>query len=164
MQTEAKSPPASSKHPSWRRNRMKNARQRDEERQRPACTRRQNPCRHSRNGQAGGEMGRKMHAGEMKKGRGQRANGGKIPAGTVETAKLAEKQNKKCTPVRRGKAEASVHTEAKSPPSQSKRPSRRRNGKKNARRRGEEQQGPACKRRQNPRRHRRDGHAGGETG
>jgi|GEM_PF-2705693 len=79
-------------------------------------------------------MGRKMHAGEMKKGRGQRANGGKIPAGTVETAKLAEKQNKKCTPVRRGKAEASVQKEAKSLPSQSKRPRRRRNRMKNARR------------------------------
>ena len=61
-------------------------------------------------------MGRKMHAGEMKKGRGQRANGGKIPAGTVETAKLAEKREEKCTPARRGKAEASVQTEAKSPP------------------------------------------------
>ncbi|MFQ9801089.1 MAG: hypothetical protein ACLR23_21580 [Clostridia bacterium] len=35
-----------------------------------------------------------MHAGEMKKGRGQRAHRGKIPAVTVETAKLAEKQNK----------------------------------------------------------------------
>ena len=57
-----------------------------------------------------------MHAGEMKKGRGQRANGGKIPAGSVETAKSEEKQNKKCTPVRRGKAEASVHTEVKSTP------------------------------------------------
>ncbi|MFR5071178.1 MAG: hypothetical protein ACLTDS_03020 [Bianqueaceae bacterium] len=45
-------------------------------------------------------MGRKMHAGEMKKGRGQRANGGKIPAGIVETPKLAEKQNEKCTPAR----------------------------------------------------------------
>ena len=30
-----------------------------------------------------------MHAGEVKKGRGQRAQGGKIPAITVETSKLA---------------------------------------------------------------------------
>ena len=30
-------------------------------------------------------MGRKMHAGKVKKGRGQRAHGGKIPAGIVET-------------------------------------------------------------------------------
>ena len=105
-----------------------------------------------------------MHAGEMKKGRGQRANGGKIPATSVETPKLAEKQNEKCTPVRRRKAKASVHTEAKSLPSQSKRPSRRRNGKKNARRRDEERQRPACTRREIARRHRRDAQAGGETG
>ena len=59
-----------------------------------------------------------MHAGEMKKGRGQRANGGKIPAGTVETAKLAEKQHEKCTPVMGKKVEAGVHKETKSPPAE----------------------------------------------
>ena len=79
-------------------------------------------------------MGRKMHAGEMKKGRGQRAHGGKLPAGIVEMLKPEEKREEKCTPARRGKAEASVHTEGKSPPSQSKRPSWRRNRMKNARR------------------------------
>ena len=100
----------------------------------------------------------------MKKGRGQRAHRGKIPAVTVETAKLAEKQNEKCTPVRRGTAEASVQTEAKSLPADSRRPSRRRNGKKNARRRRGGQQRPACKRRQNPRRQIRDAQAGGEMG
>ena len=41
-----------------------------------------------------------MHAGEMKKGRGQRANGGKIPAGIVERIKAAEKWEEKCTPAR----------------------------------------------------------------
>ena len=56
-------------------------------------------------------------------------------AAIVETPKPAEKQNEKCTPVRRGRVEASVHTEAKSPPPPSKRPSRRRNRMKNARRR-----------------------------
>ncbi|MFQ9801084.1 MAG: hypothetical protein ACLR23_21570 [Clostridia bacterium] len=41
-----------------------------------------------------------MHASEMKKGRGQRAQGGKIPAVTVETAKPEEKWEEKCTPAR----------------------------------------------------------------
>ncbi|MFQ9801090.1 MAG: hypothetical protein ACLR23_21585 [Clostridia bacterium] len=49
--------------------------------QRPACKRRQNPRRQIRDAQAGGEMGRKMHAGEARKGRGQRAHRGKIHAG-----------------------------------------------------------------------------------
>ncbi|WP_283244030.1 hypothetical protein [Bianquea renquensis] len=41
-----------------------------------------------------------MHAGEVKNGRGQRAHGGKFPAGIVETNKPAGKQNEKCTPAR----------------------------------------------------------------
>ena len=40
-------------------------------------------------------MGRKMHAGEMKKGRGQRAHGGKLPAGIVEMLKPEEKREEK---------------------------------------------------------------------
>ena len=47
-----------------------------------------------------------MHAGEAKKGRGQRAHGGKLPAGSVETSKPEEKWEEKCTPVRRRKAGA----------------------------------------------------------
>ena len=90
--------------------------------------------RQRRDDQGGGEMGIKMHAGEAGKGRGQRANGGKLRAGSVETSKAAGKQDKKCTPARRGRAGASVQTEAKFPPSQSRRPSWRGNGKKNARR------------------------------
>ncbi|MBC8544680.1 hypothetical protein [Bianquea renquensis] len=105
-----------------------------------------------------------MHAGEMKKGRDQRTNGGRLPTGIVEMIKLAGKQEEKCTPARRGKAEASVQTEADCAPASSRRPSRRRNGIKNARRRGEERQGPACTRREIPRRHRRNGQGGGETG
>ena len=54
--------------------------------------------RQRRDDQGGGEMGRKMHAGEAGKGRGQRANGGKISAITVETSKLAGKREEKCTP------------------------------------------------------------------
>ena len=73
-------------------------------------------------------MGIKMHAGEAGKGRGQRANGGKLRAGSVETSKGAGKQDKKCTPARRRKAEASVQTEADCPPSTSRRPRRRGNG------------------------------------
>ncbi|MBC8544679.1 MAG: hypothetical protein ACLR23_04065 [Clostridia bacterium] len=45
-----------------------------------------------------------MHAGEARNSRGQRAHGGKLPAGIVETAKSAEKWEEKCTPVRRRKA------------------------------------------------------------
>ncbi|WP_283244011.1 hypothetical protein [Bianquea renquensis] len=41
-----------------------------------------------------------MHAGEAKKGRSQRANGGKIPAVIVETAKPGETREEKCTPAR----------------------------------------------------------------
>ena len=41
-----------------------------------------------------------MHAGEVKKGSGQRANEDKFSAARVETIKAAEKQNEKCTPVR----------------------------------------------------------------
>ena len=67
-------------------------------------------------------------------GRMQRARGGKIPAVSVETPKPTEKRDKKCTPVRRGTAEVSVHTEANCTPSASRRPSRRRNEIKNARR------------------------------
>ena len=80
--------------------RDKNARRRDEERQRPACKRRQNAHRQCRDVQGGGETRRKMHAGEAEKGRSQRANGGKLPAVIVETSKAAEKQDKKCTPAR----------------------------------------------------------------
>ena len=105
-----------------------------------------------------------MHAGEMKNGRGQRANGGKIPAGRFETSKPEEKGEEKCTPARRRKVVASVHTEANCTPASSRCSSRRRNGKKNARRRGGEQQGPACKQRQNPRRQIRDAQARGEMG
>ena len=65
-----------------------------------ACKRRQIARRHRRNVQGGGETGRKMHAGEARTGRGQRAHGGRLPAGIVETAKSAEKQDKKCTPAR----------------------------------------------------------------
>ena len=67
-------------------------------------------------------------------GRMQRARGGKIPAVSVETPKPAEKQNEKCTPARRGSAEASVQEEAKCTPPSSRRPSRRRNRMKNVRR------------------------------
>ncbi|MFQ9798553.1 MAG: hypothetical protein ACLR23_06025 [Clostridia bacterium] len=70
-----------------------NARRRGEERQGLACKRRQlRPQR--RNDHAGEEIGRKMHAGEMKKGRGQRAHGGNSPAGRVETPEPAEKRKK----------------------------------------------------------------------
>ncbi|WP_283243841.1 hypothetical protein [Bianquea renquensis] len=41
-----------------------------------------------------------MHAGEVKKGSGQRANEDKFSAGRVETAKAAEKWEEKCTPAR----------------------------------------------------------------
>ncbi|MFQ9798993.1 MAG: hypothetical protein ACLR23_08670 [Clostridia bacterium] len=68
-----------------------------------------------------------MHAGEARDGRGQRAHGGKLYAVSVETSKPAEKWEEKCTPVRRGRAEASVHKEANCTPPSSKRPSRRRN-------------------------------------
>ncbi|MBC8544978.1 hypothetical protein [Bianquea renquensis] len=105
-----------------------------------------------------------MHAGEAKKGRGRRANGGRLRAVIVETSKAGEKQDKKCTPARRRKAEASVQTEADCPPSTSRRPRRRGNGIKNARRRGGERQKPACKRRQIACRQRRDVQGGGETG
>ncbi|MBC8542869.1 hypothetical protein [Bianquea renquensis] len=75
-----------------------------------------------------------MHAGEAKKGRGQRAHGGKLYAVSVETPKPTEKRDKKCTPVRRGTAEVSVHTEANCTPADSRHLSRRRNEMKNARR------------------------------
>ncbi|MBC8545120.1 hypothetical protein [Bianquea renquensis] len=100
-----------------------------------------------------------MHAGKAKNGSGQRAKGGKIPAGSVEAPGPAEKQNKKCTPARRRTAAASVHTETNSSTPPSKQPCRRRNRIKNARRRGEQRQRPACKRRQIPRRHRQNDHA-----
>ena len=94
VQTEADCAPSSSRRPRRRRNRIKNARRRDEERQRPACKRRQFARQQCRDVQGGGEMGRKMHAGEMKKGRGQRANGGRLRAVNVETSKAAGKRDK----------------------------------------------------------------------
>ena len=63
-------------------------------------------------------MERKMHAGEARNSRDQRAHGGKFLAGIVETAKLAEKQHKKCTPESGGKVEASVQKETKPPPAE----------------------------------------------
>ena len=84
VQTKTKSPPAESKRPRRRRNRKKNARRRGEKRQRPTCKRRQNLRRQSRNCQGGGEMGRKMHAGEVSNGSGQRANEDKFPAASVQ--------------------------------------------------------------------------------
>ncbi|MFQ9799528.1 MAG: hypothetical protein ACLR23_12065 [Clostridia bacterium] len=128
----------------------------------PACKRRQNFRHHSRDVQTGGETGRKMHAGEARKGRGQRANGGKMPTVIVETSKAAGKQDKKCTPARRRQKQQRAN-EANCPPSTSRRPRRRGNGKKNARRRGGETK-PACKRRQIAHRQRRDVQGGGETG
>ena len=87
-----------------------------------------------------------------------------MPTVNVETSKAAGKRDKKCTPARRRKAEASVQTEANCLPSTSRRPRRRGNRKKNARRRGKDRQGLACKRRQIARHHSRDVQAGGETG
>ena len=72
---------------------MKNARRQSEERQQPACKRRQIPRRHRQNDHAGGETRLKMHAGEAKNGSGQRAKGDKFTAGTVEVTEPAEKQN-----------------------------------------------------------------------
>ena len=69
-----------------------------------------------------------MHAGEGKKGSSQRANGGRLPTGIIETSKAAGKREEKCTPARRGKAGAGVQTEADCPPSTSRRPRRRGNG------------------------------------
>ena len=164
VQTEAKCPPSSSRRPRRRGNRIKNARRRGGERQKPACKRRQIAHRQRRDVQGGGETGRKMHAGEAEKGRSQRANGGKLPTVNVETSKAAGKREEKCTPVRRRKEEAGVQTEADCAPSSSRRPRRGRNRIKNARRRGGERQKPACKRRQIAHRQRRDVQGGGETG
>ncbi|MFQ9798438.1 MAG: hypothetical protein ACLR23_05370 [Clostridia bacterium] len=41
-----------------------------------------------------------MHAGEAKSGSGQRAHGGKFPAGSGETTMPAGKWDEKCTPAR----------------------------------------------------------------
>ncbi|WP_283244025.1 hypothetical protein [Bianquea renquensis] len=41
-----------------------------------------------------------MHAGEIKNGSGQRAHGGKFPAGSGETTMPAGKRDEKCTPAR----------------------------------------------------------------
>ena len=71
-----------------------------------------------------------MPAGEAGNSRGQHANGGKISAITVKTAKLAGKQEEKCTPVRRGSAGVSVQEEANCTPAASRRPYRRRYGMK----------------------------------
>ena len=146
-QKEANSSPPSSKRSCRRRNRMKNARRRGEQRQRPAGKRRQIPRRHRQNDHAGGETRLKMHAGKAKNGSGQRAKGGKFLAATVETTMPAEKQNEKYTPARRATAAASVQKEANSSPAPSKRPCRRRNRIKNTRRQSEQRQRPACKRR-----------------
>ena len=71
-----------------------------------------------------------LHAGKERKGRSQRARGGKLPAGSVETPKSAEKWEEKCTPVRRGSAGVSVQEEANCTPAASRRPYRRRYGMK----------------------------------
>ena len=71
-----------------------------------------------------------MHAGEAGTSRGQRANGGKISAITVKTAKLAGKREEKCTPVRRGRAGLACKQEANCTPAASRRPYRRRYGMK----------------------------------
>ncbi|MFR5073596.1 MAG: hypothetical protein ACLTDS_16360, partial [Bianqueaceae bacterium] len=97
-----------------------------------------------------------MHAGEVKNASGQRAHGGKFPAGSGETTMPAGKRDEKCTPARRRTAATSGHTEANSPPAQPKRLCRRRNEMKNARRRGEDRQRPAGIWRQIPRRQRRN--------
>ncbi|MBC8543961.1 hypothetical protein [Bianquea renquensis] len=60
-----------------------------------------------------------MHAGEAKNGSGQRAKCDKFVHATVETTMSAEKQNKKCTPARRGTAATSVQKAANSPPAPS---------------------------------------------
>ena len=91
----------------------------------PASSRR---SRRRRNGKKNARWG-----GEERQGPAC-ANGGKLPTVSIETATPAEKQNEKCPPVRRRKAEASVHTEGNCRPAVSRRPSRRRNGIKNARR------------------------------
>ena len=90
---EAKSLPSRSRRPIRRRNRMNNARQRGEERLRPAGIRRQIPPRHLQNDRAGEETELKMHAGEAKNSRGQRAYGGKFLHATFKTIAPAKKQN-----------------------------------------------------------------------
>ncbi|MBC8544519.1 hypothetical protein [Bianquea renquensis] len=72
--TEANSPPAQPKRPSWRGNRMKNAR------------RRGNRIKNAR-----------RHGEERQR---QWAKGDKFLAATVETTMPTENQNKKCTPAR----------------------------------------------------------------
>ena len=72
---------------------MKNARRRGEERLRPAGIRRQIPPRHLQNDRAGEETELKMHAGEAKNSRGQRAYGGKFLHATFKTIAPAKKQN-----------------------------------------------------------------------
>ena len=72
---ETKSPPAETRWAKRSDSREKNARRRWEERRRPACTRRQNLRRQRGDGQSGVTAGRKMHAGDGKKGIGRRAQG-----------------------------------------------------------------------------------------
>ncbi|MFQ9798229.1 MAG: hypothetical protein ACLR23_04070 [Clostridia bacterium] len=100
MHTETKSPPASSKRPSRRRNGKKNARRRDEERQGTSVHTEGNCPPTSSKRPRRRRNGIKIHAGEARNSRGQRAHGGKIPAGIVETAKSEEKWEEKCTPAR----------------------------------------------------------------
>ena len=99
--TVANSSTPPSKRSRRRRNRMKNARRRSEQRQRPAGIRWQIPPRHRRNDHAGGETTFKMHAGEARKGSGQRAYGDKFLAAIVKTIPPAVKRHSKCTPARR---------------------------------------------------------------
>ena len=116
---EAKSLPSRSRRPSRRRNRMKNARRRGEERLRPAGIRRQIPPRHLQNDRAGEETELKMHAGEACNSSGQRAHGDKFLYSIVKTITTAVKRHSKCTPARRATTATSGYTETNSstPPS-----------------------------------------------
>ena len=53
-----------------------------------------------------------LHAGKERKGRSQRAKGGKLHAGSVETPKSAEKWEERCRPLGGGSGGAGVERAA----------------------------------------------------
>ncbi|MFQ9798414.1 MAG: hypothetical protein ACLR23_05225 [Clostridia bacterium] len=122
--------------------------------------RRQNPRRQHRDGQAGGEMERKMHAGESRKGRGERAHGGNCPPASSKRPKPAEKWEEKCTLARRGTAGTSVHTPVNFSPASSKQAKLAEKQHEKCTPVMGKRWRPACTKRQNPRRQRRDGQSG----
>ncbi|MFQ9798552.1 MAG: hypothetical protein ACLR23_06020 [Clostridia bacterium] len=102
-----------------------------------------------------------MHAGKMKKGRGQRAKESSSPP--AASNRTSQRGNRMKMHAGEAKNDRGQRSKGGTPAGRVETPEPAEKWEENARRRGEERQGLACKGRQIPSGRRRNEQAGGET-